>query len=67
MSKIFYDTCSLLLRSNNIEVEIVPTPVQDKAYCGVCVQVDNNDIEKIRSMLLNMEYIEVEDEWGFKL
>lgn len=64
---VFYNTNDVFVAEEKItnqqlKVEVVPTPVQDKAYCGVCVQVDNNDIEKIRGMLLNMEYIEVEDE-----
>ena len=64
---VFYNTNDVFvaeekINNQQLKVEVVPTPVQDKAYCGVCVQVDNNDIEKIRSMLLNMEYIEVEDE-----
>lgn len=26
-----------------MECKIVPTPVTDKAYCGVCIQTENND------------------------
>jgi hypothetical protein len=26
-----------------MECKIVPTPVTDKAYCGVCVQTENKD------------------------
>jgi hypothetical protein len=64
---VFYNTNDVFIAeekiaSQQLNVEVVPTPVQDKAYCGVCVQVDNNDIEKTRSILLNMDYIEVEDE-----
>ncbi len=26
-----------------LECNIVPTPVTDKAYCGVCIQTENRD------------------------
>lgn len=44
------------LNNNSISVEIVPTPVQDKAYCGVCVETKEKDHKKIENILLNMEY-----------
>lgn len=60
MHLVFYKTNDVfvaeeLLTSKNIEVEIVPTPVQDKAYCGVCVQVDQLT-EQITSILSDLEY-----------
>lgn len=60
MHLIFYKTNDVfaaeeLLTNNNIKVEIVPTPVQDKAYCGVCVRV-NCMTEQITSVLSNLEY-----------
>ena len=43
---VFYSTSDVfraeeLLEKNRIECQVVPTPVQDKAYCGVCVQVSD--------------------------
>ena len=60
MHLIFYKTNDVfiaeeLLVSNNIEVEIVPTPVQDKAYCGVCVKVSVNK-EIVLPFLDGMDY-----------
>lgn len=61
MHFIFYKTSDVfksedLLQNNNIEVEVVPTPVQDKAYCGVCIKVSENEAEKIKTILGIMEY-----------
>ena len=44
---VFYSTSDVfraveLLSKNCIECQVVPTPVQDKAYCGVCVQVTDS-------------------------
>lgn len=66
MHLIFYKTNDVfiaeeLLVSNNIEVEIVPTPVQDKAYCGVCVYIKDAN-EQITSILSDLEYEIVK--WG---
>lgn len=60
MHLVFYKTNDVfvaeeLLTKNNIEVEIVPTPVQDKAYCGVCVRVVNLT-EQIKTILSDLEY-----------
>ena len=33
-----------ILQSKDIIVEIVPTPVQDKAYCGVCIRIKADDL-----------------------
>ena len=30
-----------------IECKIVPTPVTDKAYCGVCLETEEQDIEEL--------------------
>ena len=66
MHLIFYKTNDVfiaeeLLLSNNITVEIVPTPVQDKAYCGVCVYVKDAS-EQVISILSDLEYETVK--WG---
>ena len=44
------------LQSAMLPVEVVPTPVQDKAYCGVCIRVDDVDCEKAKDTLDKMEY-----------
>lgn len=43
MHIVFYSTSDVfkaeeILNEKNIECKVVPTPVQDKAYCGVCVE-----------------------------
>ncbi len=64
---IFYNTNDVfsaeeLISKLNLNVEVVPTPVQDKAYCGVCIKTDKDKIEQIRSVLSAFEFKEVEDE-----
>ena len=49
---VFFSTSEVFeaeerLNENNIECKIVPTPVSDKAYCGVCVQTDNKEAESL--------------------
>ena len=61
MHLIFYKTNDVFsaeekLMSNNIPVEIVPTPVQDKAYCGVCVKINENDEKIVANILSELEY-----------
>ena len=46
---VFYRTSDVfeaeeILQSKDIIVEIVPTPVQDKAYCGVCIRIKADDL-----------------------
>lgn len=60
MYLVFYKTNDVFvaeerLQEQNIETEIVPTPVQDKAYCGVCVKVSVNK-EIVLSFLTGMDY-----------
>ena len=48
---VFYRTSDVfeaeeILQSKDIIVEIVPTPVQDKAYCGVCIQIKADDLSR---------------------
>lgn len=45
MKIVFFSTSDVFdaeerLRNKNILCEIVPTPVTDKAYCGVCIKTD---------------------------
>lgn len=46
MHIVFYSTSDVfkaeeILKNKNIECKVVPTPVQDKAYCGVCVETQD--------------------------
>ena len=61
MYLIFYKTNNVFeaeekLQTAGIPTKIVPTPVQDKAYCGVCVRVKDTDREATKELLKNMEY-----------
>lgn len=43
------------LKDRQIDCRIVPTPVTDKAYCGVCIETDNEDaIEVLEGMEFNV-------------
>ena len=60
MHLVFYKTNDVFvaeekLQEQKIETEIAPTPVQDKAYCGVCVKTYANK-EIINSLLAGMDY-----------
>lgn len=35
------------LKELGIEYNIVPTPVTDKAYCGVCIETKAEDVENL--------------------
>lgn len=35
------------LNENGIKCKIVPTPVMDKAYCGVCIEIETENVESI--------------------
>ncbi len=65
MHLVFYKTNDVFaaeekLQENYIQTEIVPTPVQDKAYCGVCVKILNDDAVNARLILGEMQFREVE-------
>lgn len=58
MNIVFYSTSDVfraeeILNSSNVECKVVPTPVQDKAYCGVCIETNTPDAV---NLLLGMEY-----------
>lgn len=58
MHIVFFSTTDVfqgeeLLKEAGVECEIVPTPVQDKAYCGVCLKVND---ERFKDVLVNLEY-----------
>ncbi len=55
---VFFSTSDVfeteeILINNGIDCTIVPTPVTDKAYCGVCLKTDA-DIDL--SVIANYEY-----------
>ena len=65
---VFYRTSDVfeaeeILQSKCIIVEIVPTPVQDKAYCGICIQIKEDDLSHAQLELntLDFQVIPVED------
>lgn len=64
MNLVFYRTSDVfaaeeILKYHNIVTEIVPTPVQDKAYCGVCVRISNSVLEAAKRTLVEFEYQEI--------
>lgn len=64
MHFIFFRTCDVFeaeetLQNHGITAEIVPTPVQDKAYCGVCINVSDVDLDTAVILLQSIEYQKV--------
>ena len=62
---VFYKTSDVfraeeLLNEANITNSIVPTPVQDKAYCGVCVKIGIEALKSAKEILLDLEYQQIE-------
>ena len=62
MHIVFYKTNDVfvaeeILQGKGITTKILPTPVQDKAYCGVCVYVRNADLEVVKSAIDGMDFI----------
>lgn len=65
MYLIFYKTSDVFaaeerLGESGITTEVAPTPVQDKAYCGVCLKLDPQVLETVGLLLKTMEYQVVE-------
>lgn len=61
---VFYKTSDVfkaeeLLIEANITNSIVPTPVQDKAYCGVCVRINDDSVEYANLLLNKLEYKQI--------
>ncbi len=61
MFLVFYKTSDVfeseeILQSSNITVEVVPTPVQDKAYCGVCLQTNHSNKTICTDLLSGKEF-----------
>lgn len=52
MHIVFFSTSHVFeaeerLSNKGINCKIVPTPVTDKAYCGVCLETDTENVENI--------------------
>lgn len=63
MHIVFYSTGNVfkaeeLLTNAGIECQVVPTPVQDKAYCGVCIMIQE---EGALELLKNIEFKVIEE------
>ena len=58
MHIVFFSTSNVfraeeILNENDIKCKVVPTPVQDKAYCGVCVETED---EQAKNLMEEMEF-----------
>lgn len=47
MFLVFYSTSDVfeveeIMNDNGVNCKVVPTPVTDKAYCGVCLEIDSD-------------------------
>ena len=63
MHIVFFSTSNVfkaeeMLTNANVLCEVVPTPVQDKAYCGVCIQTQD---VKALEILNNIEFNIIEE------
>lgn len=62
MYVVFFSTSNVfkaeaILKANNVACTVVPTPATDRAYCGVCLEVnDGTEVDTI----LNMEHVTLE-------
>ena len=61
MYLVFYKTNDVfaaeeLLQNIGIAFKTVPTPVQDKAYCGVCIKIGDADVRMADEVLACMAY-----------
>lgn len=57
---VFYKTNDVFIaeeifENKGIKCKVVPTPVQDKAYCGVCIKT-NIDEKSVSELLKELEY-----------
>ncbi len=62
MFVVFYSTSNVfkaeeILNSNGVKCNVVPTPATDRAYCGVCLEVDN---ETNLNLISNIEHVTLE-------
>lgn len=60
MHIVFYSTSNVfkaeeLLINAGVSCEVVPTPVQDKAYCGVCIRTqEEKALKKLKGIELKV-------------
>ena len=59
---VFYSTSNVfraeeILNEASIECKVVPTPVTDKAYCGVCIKTEH---EEAKELMVDMEFEVIE-------
>jgi len=52
MFLVFFSTNNVfraeeILNKAAIDCKVVPTPVTDKAYCGVCIQTEDIDAKRL--------------------
>ena len=57
---VFYKTTDVFkaeefLEQANVPCSVVPTPVQEKAYCGVCVRTECNEAQ-VKTILTGMNF-----------
>lgn len=62
MHIVFFSTSNVfrteeILTEAKIECKIVPTPVTDRAYCGVCIETEDHNA---KNLMEDMEYEIVE-------
>lgn len=62
MHIVFYSTSNVfraeeILTEAKIECKVVPTPVTDKAYCGVCIETEDYNA---KNLMEDMEHEIVE-------
>ncbi len=55
---VFYSTSNVfkaesILNEASIECRVVPTPVTDKAYCGVCILTEE---DRAKELMKDIEY-----------
>ena len=58
MHVVFFSTSNVfraeeILNEAKIECKVVPTPVTDKAYCGVCIETVD---QPAKDLMEDMEY-----------
>ena len=58
MHIVFFSTSNVfraeeILNDAKIECKVVPTPVTDIAYCGVCIETEN---QAAKDLMEDMEY-----------
>lgn len=65
MNLVFYKTGDVFeaeekLKDAGVSTKVVPTPVQDKAYCGVCLRINTESYDEVIEVLKGLDYITIE-------